>query len=87
MEDFDFNPFYEHTVRIDGLPDVVLQGIKDARKKAKAAGGLIPIVKIIGGRGQAVYVVTCREFNDSRRYERLHRNWIENILNITHKRK
>lgn len=86
-DDWEFNPFCEHTVRMNGLPQEVRDGMKEARSKAKKSGGLIPIVKLIWGGGHAVYIIPCRDFDDSRRYTRLHNSWVERLIQKATRRK
>jgi len=87
MSDYEFNPFYEYELRVDGLPEAIESAMKEARKQAKKNGGKILILKVIAGRGRAVYVVTCRDFSDSRRFDVLHRDWLESYLSEFTKRR
>lgn len=76
----EFDPFEIEEVRLQALPDSIRDGLKTARKRARENGGKIPMVKMIGGRGESVFVMTVRDFQDGRKIDRLHQEFIESLL-------
>jgi hypothetical protein len=80
VSDFEFDPYAVETVRVKEIPEAILQGVKAARKRARAEGDLIPMVRLIGERGGSLVIVPARSFSDSRRIERLYHRWFEKML-------
>ena len=76
-----FEALEEVVIRLpDGGPQELWDGLKEARRRGKEAGGKVGVVRLNGRGGHSIICMLARDFGDSAKIERYYRGFLERKL-------